>query len=218
MPAWARWLAAGSIVGFLGGLGLGAQLWQREAPVEAPAPEVRRPDGSVILERAPDSGARPATTIPRGAVLERVTRVVVVPENRPPVPAIGENVSRGTSGELSTRRDSSGKPEEAVPCECHPVALELSLIRLQDGSRRVIAQATGGTIVGGVDIPVEAALPPKVLPWAVGLEADLLARGIGLAVDRDLERVAFLKLPYRVGLTATPAPEPRLGVRVQIRF
>jgi len=199
-------IGAGSL-GLILGLGIGWQLWGAAPPiVEAPAPEVIQADGSRIFERAPDPTARPAAQVPRGATLERVVRVEVQPE---PAPRVAADVPRGTPA------------DSLPPCACAPVALELSLVRLPDGSRRVIASATSGTILSGVDIPVESAAPRRVLKWSAGAEYDLASLAWGGYLERDLERALILPLPLRIGASLTPgtaASGPRVGFRIGLRF
>ena len=204
-------LAACLAIGALGGLSLGWTLWGRQAPiVEAPAPEVRQPDGSLVLERAPDPGARAPMPLPRGSTLERVATVTVRPDPAPaPAPIVPD------SG-LNVPRETPAPP----PCECAPVHVDLALVRLEDGSRRVIASARGGQVIGGVDVPVETPGPRRVLRWAAGAAWDPAAQRWGGFLDRDIDRVAFLPVPVRLGASVTPAPQGGLvyGIRVGLRF
>jgi hypothetical protein len=210
-----RWLAASLAIGALGGLALGWQLWRPQTVTETPAPEVIQEDGSRVLERAPDPTARPAHQLPPGATLERVVRVEVRPD---PLPAPVE-VPRGTPD--SSVAGVAAPRDTARGCSCAPVTVELSLVRLEDGTRRVVASATGGTLLGGVDIPVESAAPAKVLRWSAGAEYDLAAKGWGGYLERDFDRLAFVPLPIRLGGSFTPrnvSSGPRVGLRVGLRF
>lgn len=77
-----------------------------------------------------------------------------------------------------------------------PVHVDLSLVREEDGGRRVIASSPDGEIVGGLDIPVET-LPPerKGRSWAAGLNLDPIHQTFGVWLDRDWRRL-------RVGVEA----------------
>lgn len=196
--------------GAVAGLALGWQLWRPPAPVVEPyAPPMRQADSSLVLERKPDARARPAHVIPDGAVVERVATVTVQPD---PVVTHKPSIT-----EIAQFGNSAIPPR--TPCACAPVHVDLSLVRLTDGSRRVIASARGGTVIGGVDVPVESAAPARVLRWSAGAEYDVLARRWGGYVDRDLRRVLLVPLPVRVGLSVTPdARGLRAGVRVGIRW
>lgn len=192
--------------GMLVGLALGWQLWRPAAPVvETYAAPVRQADWSLVLERKPDPAARPRHEIPAGAVVERVATVTVQPE---------QVLAHETP--LSGNRNIS---DSAIPpCSCAPVHVDLSLVRLEDGSRRVVASARGGTVLGGVDVPVESAAPPRVLRWAAGPEYDLVARRWGGFVDYDAA-APLLQLPARYGLSVTPdARGIRVGLRLGLRF
>lgn len=204
--------------GVLVGLALGWQLWRPPAPVvETYAPELRQPDSSLVLERTPDPTARPRHAIPAGAVVERVATVTVQPDQV--VHAAGDPVSNAVPSKHPHPTDSSTAAEISTPCRCAPVHVDLSLVRLEDGSRRVIASARGGTVLGGVDVPVESAAPARVLRWAAGPEYDLVARRWGGFVDYDAGALPLLGLPVRVGASVTPdAKGVRVGLRVGLRW
>lgn len=151
---YAALLAGGAVLG----LGGGWALWHpRGRVVESYAPEVRQKDSSVVLERKPDATAKPRQIIPRGGVVERVVSVTVQPEPVPSVP-------RETPQPIESQRDTT----VIQPCSCQPVTVDLSLVRMPDRSRRVVASARGGNVIGGVDIPVETAVPERVVRWSAG--------------------------------------------------
>lgn len=202
---------------FLLGLGAGAALWQRPPVTETAAPAVRQRDSSLVLERAPDPTARAPHAIPRGAVLERIAAVVVQPDS-------------GVVGvPRETFPDAPGTPAlDTLRCACAPVTVDLSLVREANGMRRVIASARGGTVIGGLDVPVESATPPRPLRWALGGSYDPLTRRWGASLDRDVDRlgIPFLRIPARLGVSVTPhgaftesgAPRTAVALRVSIRF
>lgn len=219
-------LVAGLIGGVLAGLALGWQIWGGDAPiVETPLPEVRQRDSSLMLERKPDAAAKPKHLVPKGATVERVATVTVQPtpqnarSGRPPVEGSARLAPQSPVAGTG-EQEATSDPSSAQDCSCAPVHVDLSLVRLEDGTRRVIASARGGTVLGGVDVPVESARQVRVLRWAVGPSYDLHAQRWGVAVDRDVDRVLFLRIPARAGVTLGPGTEGGLtgSVRVQIRF
>ena len=144
---------------FVGGMGLAWKIWvPKPAKAETYAAAVKQTDGSVVLERKPDATARPAQELPKGAKLERVVQVTVKPSAS--VAAIAPTNGSGQSA-ASTSDLPSG-----TTSPCPPIRVDLSLVRMPDESRRVIASSPDGEIVGGVDIPVESAVEPKVLRWS----------------------------------------------------
>lgn len=188
------------VVGLVAGVGLGWRLFTpAPAPIETPAAEIRQGDGSVVLERAPDPLAKPAHEIPRGGTVERQVSVTVrpTPVRRPDLttpPAGSATVKPG----IPTPRDSAGEIiPPAIPAAdtvlCPDVTVDLSLVRMPDRTRRVIASARGGTILGGLDIPVEPEpATARARPWAAGVVYDPNARSWGGFLDRDIG-------PFRVG-------------------
>lgn len=198
--AWAVILAAG----IAAGLGIGWKLWSPKAPVvETYAPAVKQPDGSVMLERKPQADAKPAQQIPKGAKVERVVQVTVQPN---PGPGPLRPSASDASGTVSNRETApplisvTGGNENKPPCL--PVRVDLSLIRLQDQSRRVIASSPDGLVVGGVDIPVEAAAPPRApLKWAAGGSYNPADRTFGAWAERDAG-------PLRLGVDLHQVREP----------
>lgn len=154
-----RWVPLAAIaVALFAAAAFGWWLGQPKPVQETAAPEVRQADGSVVLERRPDPGAKPKQQIPRKAKVERVAQVTVQPD------AIAE----------------PGKP-------CPPVTVDLSLIREPDGMRRVLASSPDGQVVGGLDVPVETAAP-RAAPkrWAAGLSWSLADQTAGVWIERDV--------------------------------
>ena len=132
-------LAVGAVVG----LGLG---WKMNSPTptkpETAAPAQIMIDGtSVMLERSQQNPlAAPKQVLPHSAKVERVVSVIVQPTNTES-PQAKENP--------------------------RPVTVDLSLIRTEDGTRRVVASSPDGEIVGGLDVPVEPAPVKRVQKWTV---------------------------------------------------
>ena len=143
---------------------LGWWLGQPKPVQETYAPAQHQVDGSIILERRPDAAAKPNQETPPGAKVERVGRVTVQPS-------------------ASARKQ--GPDQETTPCP--PVSVDWSLVREPDGGRRFLASSPDGTIVGGVDVPVEsAAVPSAPKRWAVGLSWSPSSETAGVWIERDV--------------------------------
>jgi hypothetical protein len=98
--------------------------------------------------------------------------------------------------------------------------VDLTLVRLPDQSRRVVASSPDGVVIGGVDIPVETAVPQRVLKWAAGPSWNPSDRTFGAWIERD---AGFLRL----GADLYQVREPLVAggritwtgfIRVGIRF
>jgi hypothetical protein len=189
---------------FAAGLWTGWMLWRPETPKpETYAPPVRQQDGSLVLERKPQEDAKPAQTVPKGAKVERIVQVVVQP-SQPVHPAL-----LPPSGSVALEPNRS----------CPPVRVDLTLVRMPDQSRRVVASSPDGQVIGGVDIPVEAAAPQRVLKWAAGPSWNPADRTFGAWIERD---AGFLRLgadlyqvrePLAAGGRTTWAGFIRAGIR-----
>lgn len=155
---WVQLLVVGA-VGLVLGLGAGWKLWRvNQVTPETYAREQRQSDGSLILEKKPQSDAKPAQEIPKGGAIERVIQVSIKPKPLDPIPMI------------SSPMDAPGilMPGSAQPVNA-PIRVDLTLVRMPDGTRRVLASSPDGEIVGGVDIPVESATSQKPLRWTASI-------------------------------------------------
>ncbi len=199
---------AGALVG-LGialGLGIGWKMWRpKPIPPAIYQPPIHQADGSQVIEVKPDAHAKPPHLIPHGATVEDVVHVVVQP-NQPAPPA-----SLPPSGSVAL--------EPSRPCP--PVTVDLSILRMEDGSRRVVASSPDGTILSAVQIPVEAAKPqPKVLKWAAGGSWNPQDHTYGGFVDRDFAfvRVGAEILQQRAPVVAGGGITWATQIKVGIRF
>ena len=179
----------GGVVLVLATLLAGWYLYGPKPPVpETYAPEARQADGSLVLERKPSATAKPKQVVPQGAKVERVVELTVQP-TAPAPSADGQ-----------------------VVAPCPPVQVDLSLVKMPDDSRRVIASSPNGEVLTGVDIPVEPVRSQRIPVWAAGVTANPIDKLYGVFLDRDLG-------PFRLGAeinqTGTDALEVRLkaGVR-----
>ena len=171
-------------LGFAGGLATGWNIYRTTTKAEPPAVAVRQGDGSLILERKPETQKEsekliPTPQIPKGAKIERKVEVIVQPERKPePLPL--------SSFASSVPADLAAPQKQ----DCPPVRVDLALVRMPDETRRVIASSQDGQIVGGVDIPLEPEKPsPRPIKWSaaglVGWDAYRNVRVYGAAVQRN---------------------------------
>ena len=164
------------------GITLGWILYHpKAAPMETPASAVRQGDGSLVLERAAQNpDAKPAQEIPNGSKPERIVSVKVQPR-RFKAPVVKENLTT----------DATGKQQLDV--QPPPVNVDLSLVRMPDQTRRVVASSPDGEVIGGLDIPAEPVPQPDDKKWAAGLSYNPQDKSAGVWVDRDMG-------PFRMGV------------------
>lgn len=202
-------LGVGVAIGLVLGLTAGWRLYRPGPPVvEQHAAAARQKDGSLVVERAPATSASGAVphALPAGSVEERRIRVEVRPHWTPsPV---------GESPALS--RIPGALPPAPI---CPAVRVDLSLARLPDGTRRVVASSPDGEVVGGLDVPIGPSRPePRAHPWAAGGSYEVVHRDYGAWVERDFG-------PFRLGVDMVrraplPGQPADLGafVRVGVRW
>ena len=170
-------------------------LWPHPKPVvETAKPAVVQSDGSTILERTDTQPeAKPPHVVPKGASVERVVQVKVKPKV-----VIADGI-----------KDAPSLSPDAKPAN-NPITVDLSLVRLTDDTKRVIASSPDGEIVGGMDIPIETlAYKPRV--WAAGISVDPVHQVGGVWVERDISRI---RLGVDAGVNKFHDFETRLRVGV----
>lgn len=129
----------------------------------APAAAQSQPDGSVVAERRPQASPGKAPhQLPKGSTEERRASIKLKPA-APPV------------------ADASGV------LECPPVSVDLSLVREQDGGRRIVASSQDGKVVSALDVPIETGLIQERRPWSAGVSYGEQSPGVW--VERDLGRI-----------------------------
>lgn len=211
-------LAITLAIGVAAGMTFGWHLWRPKKSVnETTAAAIVQNDGSVMLAKQPDASAKPAQSIPQGAVVERVVYVTVQPKPSP-----------GQSGAALPPIPGSGatalQQTPSVGQLCPPVRVDLTLVRMTDGRRRVLASSPDGTVIPGasMDVPVEDAKPaPRELKWAAGAVVGQTSTGdksIGAIMTRD---VSFLRFGAEITKNTYALPQ-RIAwegrVSVMIRF
>lgn len=142
-------------IGAVAGMALGWQLWKPSiVPPLKPQPEIIQHDGSHVAAVDTSHPAVPPHQIPHGATVEDVVHVTVQPNPvQPPSQLLG-----------------SQHGAQSIPV-CPPVTVDLSIIKMHDGSRRVVASSQDGTVLSAVQIPAEAEYrQPKTLKWGLGMD------------------------------------------------
>lgn len=141
----------------------GAKTTEPKPEVIAAAPQVAQSDGSIIVERKPEAKPTKAPhKIPKGSTEERRVNLNLKPD--------------------------AFVTADGCQCDPEPVALNLSVVR-DDQGRRVVASSQGGKIVSSLDVPIEATLrPPEPHPWAAGLSYGH-DKSPGVWIERDLGRI-----------------------------
>lgn len=194
-PARLRAFFAGAILGAILALALGWVLYRPgPAPIEKPASAVRQGDGSLLVARgaAGDVPKSAPHEIPRGGVEERRIHLEVRPRwTTPPERAPDSSAPPMTEGWTSSS-------------SCPPVTVDLSLVRMPDGTRRVVASSPDGDVVGGLDVPLERRpAEPRPLRWAAGASYGMVDHSPGAWVT-------YSRGPFTAGADVfrTPARPP----------
>lgn len=121
-------------------------------------------DGSVTLERKPDSTTSPGTMIPKGDKAVKIIKLRV----------------RDTVRVVIHVRDT-----DVVCPPCDEIPLDFTISTGKDGDH-VTAKAPAGVLISGTDIPITAAEPPRPHRWRVGLAVEPFRRQGGATVLRDV--------------------------------
>ena len=115
------------------------------------------------------------------------------------------------------------KPERTVSVNVQPAradcpicTVDLTLVRMPDGTRRVVASSTSGSVLGGLDSPSAPLFIDKEHHWAVGASHGTDAESWGLWVDRDISRI---RIGGEVNKTGTDNNgSDRYEARIKIGF
>lgn len=113
-----------------------------------------------------------------------------------------------------------GKAERAIRVDVQPAradcpvcTVDLTLVRMKDDTRRVVASSPTGAVMGGLDVPILPIEIEKKHPWAAGISRGTGGESWGAWLDRDLG-------PLRIGGEANKTAEDKFEarLRVGIRF
>lgn len=204
------------VIGIVLGFVAGYVLYRPSVkPTESYQPQIVQGDSSVVLERKPDPKAKPSQLIPKGATVERIVQVEVQPNVEPHM------YVPNTPGELPGFIVLGAGPSKVenqsqrLSLPTSPVRVDLSLIRLEDGSRRVVASSPDGIVTGGVDIPVEKQIEPKQLNWSAGGMYNPNQKTFGAWVQRNAGPFVFgiMAFKYRDQMHQSTEAMLQVGVR-----
>lgn len=156
----------------------------------------------VLLDKPKDvvEDYKPPIVQPDGSVV--IERAPTAPKAKPKhkIPK-GATVERETTVTVQPREPLIGQG----------ITVDMTLVREQDGGRRVIASSPDGEIVGGLDIPVETPAIDQPRVWAAGLNLDPIHQTFGVWLDRDMSRL-------RVGVEANQIAQRGGGHGGEIRI
>ena len=187
------------VIGLIGGYAIGWGVYHQDnttrPSTEHSADSSRQRDGSLIIEKVVDTFVTPAQIIPKNVYVERIIKVTVTDTMwRDPV---------NVNGEL----------------KCPPCTTQVDLSIVKDkkkNERRVIASSPDGTVVAGIDVPIEESAPVKKHPWTIGVSGsyDVInnTKRVGAYIDRTVG-------PFRIGGELGGWKEQAyLGARVGVNF
>ena len=124
------------------------------------------------------------------------------PKQTTELPAAEVRQSDGSLALARTATNLNAKPAHAIPkggkaerairvdiqparADCPVCTVELTLVRMPDRMRRVVASSPTGTVMGGLDIPILPIQVEKKHPWAAGISRTLASDTWGIWLDRD---------------------------------
>jgi len=192
------------ILGLVGGIVIGYVLYNPETVVETDSKEKPQKDGSVVIQKVID------TVLQDKLIKVKDTKIVK------------EIEIRVTPGAKDTIRDTvvSGDTVRITSTvNCDTVKITMHILRHKDNSLSVQAKATGGEIVGAIDIPRENVQIPKKTKNRIGLDYTYQftesKQSVGLSYSRD---IGPFVLGGRSGLNISDPSDIYAGASVGIRF
>lgn len=155
---------------FTSGLLIGKLIWQKKVTLtsEKAEPAFQLKDGSKVLERKEtDPKAKPETEIPKGSTLQRKIKLSVRQQDLP-----------SSNGGMRL-----GGLTPWIPTS--QLEIDLSVVKMPDGTTRVVGKAGDGFILDGTDQPVEPIQAPVAYKNSFHLSARLAGGGFGAVYTRD---------------------------------
>ena len=149
------------------------------------------------------------------------------PEQVAEAPAAEEHQADG-SLVLERKPDAKAKPAHAFPkggkaerkisvdvqperVDCPICTVDMTLVRMPDDTRRVVASSPTGTILGGLDVPIVPLRVDRDLVWAAGISRGTGEESWGGWLDRDFG-------PVRIGGEVNKISENGYESRYEARF
>lgn len=185
-------------------LALGTKLGKPKVVVEKPAEAIQLPGGALALEKQPNKDAKPAQEIPKGSTVERIVYVNARPHAEVPAPTSGTS-----QGALASQANASPRK----------IRIDMTMVRMSDGQRRVVVSSPDADIEGGMDIPVENTAAPEDYRHALGLRVSIRddgSKALGPTYSYDLGRFRITADAAVVTYTSRVGGE--IGVALTFRF
>lgn len=175
------WLIVGLAM-FLLGWYLGVKEKQKGFKPEPAAPAIHQKDGSVVLERKETNPETKSNVeLPPGAKLQRKITLMVKPQEQ-----------QSENGVLTQSSNASGwvGPDGVnlsleKLTQSNPLVIDLSLVKMPDGTTRVVGKTGEGYTLEGLDQPVEPLEAPVAYKNALHISARLAGGGYGVFYTRD---------------------------------
>lgn len=149
------------------------------------------------------------------AAAERQADGSLVLERKPTSPKAKpvHAVPKGSKAERVVRVDV--QPERT---DCPLCTVDLTLIRMPDDTRRVVASSPTGTILGGLDVPIAPLAIVKDRPWAIGGSYATAADSWGVWLDRDFGPLRTGIAAHKVGTDKDGDDKYEARVKLGLRF
>ena len=186
------------ILTFLLGFACGMKYEKPVSVHETPLPAIQQKDGSVVVQRAPESVASPSI-VPHGTVVQRVDRIVVQTK-LVPIAAVTNNATvTFTAQDTPQVEHTYTLPSQALIQECRQImtcpstTVTLTTVKQEDGTQRVVAMAQDGSIVSAMDSP-----------WVNDKVEKDHDNGIGFAVPMDIPGSSSIGIAYSHDFHAIP--------------
>ena len=150
------------------------------------------------------------------------------PDKVDEAPAVAD---RQADGSLALeRKPGKVRPKQAIPkggkaervvsvdvqpdrADCPVCTVDLTLVRMPDETRRVIASSPTGTVLGGLDVPIAPLNVERDHPWAAGISRGTGEEAWGAWLDRDFD---FLRIGGEFNKISENSHESRYEARLKI--
>jgi len=192
------------IIGLVSGIAIGYMLYTPDTVVETDSKEKQHKDGSIVIQKVID------TVLQDKLVKVKDTKIVKEIEIR---------VVPGATDTIKDTVISGDTVRITSTVNCDTVNITMHLLRNKDNSLSVQAKATGGVIVGAIDIPKENVQIIKKTKNRVGVDYTCQLteskHSVGLSYSRD---IGPFVLGGRSGLNISDPSDVYVGVGVGIKF
>lgn len=150
-------------------------------------------------------------------------------------PAAAQRQADGSLVLERTATSPKAKPASALPkggkaerivsvtvqparADCPVCIVDMTLVRMKDDSRRVVASSPTGTVLGGLDIPVLPIITDRRHPWALGASRGTEANSWGIWLDRDVSRLRVGIEANKTGVDINGSDKYEARVKLGLKF